>query len=86
MVETNGFYSSYILHAKKNGKVKSINIDAEIKYKIIQQNILTKTGDDVKKFDGSNNTLGTYILKFESQDEMIYYLDRMTDYIAVDLY
>ena len=86
MVETDGFYSSYILHAKKDGKVKSINIDAEIKQKIVQQNIITKTGDDVKKFDGSNNTLGTFILKFENQEEMIYYLDRMTDYIAVDLY
>lgn len=85
MVETEGYYSSYILHAKKNGKVKSINIDAEIKHKIIQQNIITKTGDDVKKFDGSNNTLGTFILKFENQEEMIYYLDKMTDYISVEL-
>ena len=85
MVETEGYYSSYILHAKKNGKVKSINIDAEIKHKIIQQNIITKTGDDVKKFDGSNNTLGTFILKFENQEEMIYYLDKITDYISVEL-
>ncbi|PKP49335.1 MAG: carbamoyl-phosphate-synthetase [Bacteroidetes bacterium HGW-Bacteroidetes-1] len=86
MTETNGFYSSYILHAKRDGKVKSINIDAEIKHKIVQQNIFTKAGDAVKKFDGSNNTLGTFILKFENQDEMIYYLDKMTDYISVELF
>ena len=49
MVETEGFYSSYILHAKKDGKVKNINIDAEIKPKIIQQNILIKPGDRCKK-------------------------------------
>lgn len=86
MIETNGFYSSYILHAKRDGKVKSLNIDAEIKHKIVQQNIFTKVGDAVKKFDGSNNTLGTFILKFENQDEMIYYLDKMTDYISVELF
>lgn len=85
MIETNGFYSSYILHAKRDGKVKSLNIDAEIKHKIVQQSIFTKVGDVVKKFDGSNNTLGTFILKFENQDEMIYYLDKMTDYISVEL-
>lgn len=86
MVETDGFYSSYILHAKKDGKVKSINIDDNIKQKIVQQNIFTTTGDSVKKFDGSNNTLGTFIIKFENQEEMIYYLDKMTDYISVELF
>jgi len=85
MAETNGFYSSYILHAKKDGKVKSINIDDEIRSKIIQQNILIRPGDDVKKFDGSNNTLGTFILKFDNQEEMISSLDSMTDYIFVEI-
>jgi biotin carboxylase len=86
MVESNGFYSSYILHAKKDGKVKSINIDDEIRPKIIQENILTNIGDNVKKFNGSNNTLGTFILKFNDQEEMIFYLDNMTDYIFVDVF
>jgi len=86
MVAPDGFYSSYILHAKKDGKVKGIKIDDDMKHKIIQKNIITKIGSDVKKFDGSNNTLGTFILKFDSQDEMIYYLDRMTDYISVELF
>lgn len=85
MVETNGFYSSYILHAKEDGKVKCINIANEIRQNIIQQNILVKPGDFVNKFNGSNNTLGTFILKFDSQDEMVFYLDRMTDYISVDV-
>ena len=86
MVETDGFYSSYILHAKKDGIVKKININPTVKTKILQQNILVKPGDKVKKFDGSNNTLGTFVLKFDNQEVMINYLDRMTDYIAVDLY
>jgi biotin carboxylase len=86
MHETSGFYSSYILHAKKDGKVICINIADEIRPKIIQHNILVRSGDTVKKFNGSNNTLGTFILKFDDQEEMIYYLDRMTDYISVDVY
>jgi hypothetical protein len=48
-------------------------------------NILIKPGDNVKKFNGSNNTLGTFILKFENQEEMIFYLDRMTEYISVNV-
>jgi biotin carboxylase len=86
MVETNGFHSSYILHSKKDGIVKKINLSNEMRSKIVQQNILTKEGDAVNKFNGSNNTLGTFILKFSSQEEMIYYLDRMTDYINVEVW
>ena len=69
----------------EDGKIKSINISDEIKPKIIQRNILSKPGDEVKKFNGSNNTLGTFILQFDNRDEMLFYLDRMTDYIFVEL-
>ena len=85
MVETKGFYSSYILHAKRDGKVKRIHIDTAMKSRIIHQNILVKPGDRVDKFNGSNNTLGTFILSFNDQEEMIYFLDRMTDYIFVEV-
>lgn len=85
MAEVEGFYSSYILHAKKDGVVKSIDIDNEMKSRIVQQNILTRPGDSVQKFNGSNNTLGTFILKFDNQEEMIFYLDRMTDFIKVNV-
>lgn len=85
MVKTKGFFSSYILHAKKDGIVKDFYIDPEMKSRIVQQNILVKQGDHVKKFNGSNNTLGTFILKFDNQEEMISCLDSMTDYITVNL-
>jgi biotin carboxylase len=85
MVEPHGFYSSYILHASTDGIVKDIYIDPSMKDKIIQQNILIKKGDQVNKFDGSNNTLGIFILKFDNQDDMVDCLDNMTDYIGVTL-
>ena len=84
MVEPSGFYSSYILHAPTDGIVKDIYIDPSMKDKIIKQNILIKKGDYVKKFDGSNNTLGTFILKFDNRDEMLSMLDEMHNkYIVV---
>ena len=85
MVETNGFYSSYILHSQNDGIVESIYISQEIKPKIVQQNILVKAGEKVNKFNGSNNTLGTFIIKFANQKEMTKYLDNMNDYIFVNL-
>ena len=83
MKETAGYYSSYLLHSQKDGIIKDIKIDPIIKEKIISKNIFVKPGDSVKKFDGSNNTLGSFILNFENQKEMTSYLDEMTRYIRV---
>jgi len=83
MEETKGYFSSYILHSQKDGIVKKIKISDEINKFIIQKNVLIKPGDEVKKFNGSNNTLGTFILKFDSSDEMTFYLDNMNNYIKV---
>lgn len=83
MVNTNGFYSSYILHAQQDGKIESIQISEEIEKFIIQRNIFVKVGDKVEKFNGSNNTLGTFILKFDSVDEMTFYLDNRNSHIRV---
>ena len=85
MAEPEGYYSSYILHAKKDGIARRIVIQDEIRPNIVQQNIMVKPGDEVKKFNGSDNTLGTFILRFRNQDEMTSAMDKMTDYIFVDV-
>ncbi len=83
MIETDSFYSSYIMHAQKDGFVKKIYINKNLEDHIIERNILIRKGDKVKKFNGSNDTLGTFILKFDNRTEMIEKLDNMHDYIKV---
>lgn len=81
--ETNGYYSSYMLHAMEDGKVNNIWFSDEIKRNIVYKNIFIHTGDEVKKFDGSNHTLGTMIMKFQSQEEMLEKMDNMEKYLKV---
>jgi len=83
MKEVDGFYSSYMLHAIEDGIVKEIWYSDEIKNNIIEENIFIKPGDEVKKFDGSNHTLGTMIMKFNSQEEMLEKMDNMEKYLKV---
>jgi len=80
---TNGFYSSYMLHSLKDGVVKEIWYSDEIKKNIIQETIYIQIGDKVKKFDGSNHTLGMMIMKFKSQDEMLNKMDNMEEFLKV---
>ena len=83
MQEVEGYYSSYMLHAIEDGIVKEIWYSDEIKENIIEENIFIKLGDEVKKFDGSNHTLGTMIMKFHSQEEMLEKMDNMEKYLKV---
>lgn len=83
MRPTKGFYSSYMLHALEDGKVKEIWYSDEIKNNIIQETIYIKSGDEVYKFNGSHHTLGTMIMKFETQKEMLHKMDNMEQYLRV---
>ena len=85
MKSTTGYYSSYILHSKNDGIVSDLVIDDNPNYKIIEHNIMTKKNDLVKKFNGSNDTLGTFILKFNSLKKMTLMMDKMTNYINIKL-
>ncbi len=83
MESTKGFYSSYMLHAIEDGMVQEIWYSDEIKRNIVEENIFVQAGDNVKKFDGSHQTLGTMIMKFESIEEMLEKMDNMEKYLRV---
>jgi biotin carboxylase len=83
MKETEGYYASYMLHAIEDGIVDEIWYSDEIKANIVEESIFIQSGDEVKKFDGSNHTLGTMIMKFESEEEMLEKMDNMEKYLKV---
>lgn len=83
MAAPEGFYSSYMLHSLSDGKVEKIWYSEEIRQNIIQETIYVKPGDQVNKFDGSNHTLGTMIMRFETQAEMLHKMDNMEQYLKV---
>lgn len=83
MKAAHGYWSSYMVHSLETGTFKELWLSARIKPKIIEQDIWVKPGDKVEKYLGSNNTLGTMVLKFESMDEMLEMVDNMERDIRV---
>ncbi len=83
MAKVSGYFSSYMLHAVKDGVVKEIWYSNEIKENIIKQTVHIKQGDTVKKFNGSNHTLGVMIMSFKTQSEMLYKMDNMEEFLKV---
>ncbi len=83
MTPTDGFYSCYMVHALEDGIVEELWYGDGMREKILEESIYVKPGDRVSKFDGSNHTLGTMILKFDTKKEMLHMMDHMEEYFRV---
>lgn len=80
---TLGYFSSLILHSPVSGVVNGIFISDDIRGNIYSQDIDVKVGDFADAFNGSNNGLGAFILRFESQGEMLEKMDNISRHIRV---
>lgn len=81
--EQNGYWASYIIHARENGYFNKVDMTQRLKGNIVEYDLNVKKGDVVEKFSGSHNTLGTMILKFETQEQMLEMLDHMENDLIV---
>lgn len=81
--DLNGYWASYIVHARADGVFKELWLSDRVKRYIVEQDIQVKPGDKVNKFSGSHDTLGTMIIKFPSMQEMLDMLDNMEHDIYV---
>ncbi len=78
-----GYYASYIVHALHEGTCKGLWMTDRFKSHVVQENLWVRPGDQVRQFKGSNDTLGTAILRFESQAEMLAMMDNMENDLSV---
>ena len=82
---TNGYYSYFAVHSLENGILKDIDISDAGKEHIIENHIIVKPGDEIKKFTGANTTLGCLIMKFDSMRQMLDMMDNSGQWINIKL-
>ena len=68
---------------EKRGKFHSIDIDRNINESIVEIEMWASKGDQVFQYDGSNRTLGTCILNFDSKESMSIFFSDPCKYIKV---
>jgi biotin carboxylase len=84
MAETEGFWSCYMVHSQYAGTLKEIQINEEfMKHNVVEFEMLYNTGDKIEAFTGSNGTLGTMILKYDTMEEMVGKMDNMKNWVNV---
>lgn len=66
----NGAWAEYIIHSNEEGVFDSIQLDDSFKKEhVVEEDIWVKPGDRIYKFTGANKAIGTYVLRFDTQEE-----------------
>lgn len=81
----NGHWAEVILHADNAGIFEGIEIDKSLKAEIIEKDMLVKPGDKVNAFDGANQSLGTLVLRFQSNEELDKAMDNISEWCKVNV-
>lgn len=83
MEPINGYWSSYMVHAIESGVFRELWLSERAQQRIVEKDIWVSPGNAVNKYSGSHDTLGTMILRYESQDEMLDMIENMERDIKV---
>lgn len=78
-----GHWAEIILHADKNGIFDHLDIDKNLPADIIEEDLWVEKGDYVKSFEGANNAIGTLVLKFKEENDMIKAISCQRDWLKV---
>ncbi len=78
-----GSWAEIILHSDKSGIFKKLEISDEIKKNVIEEDIWINAGTTVGGFSAANEAIGTLVLRFDTQEEMLAQMDRVDELINV---
>ncbi|PCJ25997.1 MAG: hypothetical protein COA97_06720 [Flavobacteriales bacterium] len=84
-ISGNGYHAHYVIHSIEDGILDKIEFTNEINDNIIFKVIKIKSGEEVKKFNGSNTRIGVVLLRFDSHEEMFEKVKNMDNFIKVNL-
>jgi biotin carboxylase len=70
-----GNWAEVILHGDKSGIFSGINISNEVEPYVVERDLWVKPGDEINLFNGANDAIGTLVLDFNSQEQLV---DKMT--------
>ncbi len=85
MRETEGYWSNYMVHSRKSGKLVEVKISEELKDNYVEYQTDYKMGDMVYAFENSGHALGTMVFKYDSEEEMFDKIKRLTDLVCVEV-
>ena len=81
----NGHWAEVILHAEKAGAFDGLEISKAFPAEVVEEDLWVSKGDRVNSFEGANDAIGTLVLKFEREDEMVEAIDNISSWLKVNI-
>ena len=79
-----GYWAEIILHSECDGVFQSIEIDKTVEERfLIEKDIWVKAGEKVQGFTGANTTIGTLVLRFNTNEEIICCLSNQETWLKI---
>lgn len=78
-----GWWGECILHSNSDGKFRKLVIDEEIQDSIVEIDLWVKEGDEVHCFTGANETIGTIIVRCETEEKLRDCIEHIDKYIDI---
>ena len=79
----NGHWAEIILHAENAGKFQVLSIRKDMRPYVIDEDLWVKTGDQVSSFSAANDAIGTLVLKFDTEEQLLDALACQGDWLKV---
>lgn len=81
-----GHWAEIILHAEKDGVFEGLQIDERLlKGTIIETDLWVEKGDVVHSFSGANESLGTLVLNFQNEIDMLNCLNSQRKWLKINV-
>lgn len=79
------FYSTYVIHSSKKGKLKDIIFRDDIRKNIFKKVMYKENESQIDVFDSADKALGIIFLKYNSLEELKYKMDNMNEFIDIQI-
>lgn len=79
----NGHWAEVILHADKSGIFDHLEIASDLPAEVVEEDLWVKKGEKVHCFEGANDAIGTLVLKFKNEDEMVNVINNISEWMNV---
>lgn len=81
-----GHWAEVILHSDKDGRFDSLNINQDFYDAHVRLvDLWVKKNDEVRAFMGANDTIGTLVLYFETEQELLSALENQNDWLKINV-
>ena len=81
-----GHWAEVILHADKEGVFDHLEISKDLPAEVVEEDLWVEKGDHVNSFEGANDAIGTLVLKFDEEKEMVDAISNISSWLKVIVY